>query len=233
MTPLEYEPHWEKVWNYLMLGCIKPLKQDLCFPLDIDQMQSSLREAFEDHYRTNEFNLASGPLMLRMTAQLRSSFTETNILRVFAWGDYLSDFVHSRVGEFVWTSTLFGLDEAEHAEWLVPKFLSMQSRWQRSIEQIDTKLGMLRFTDSDRELRERLELTEEDLVTHLTLILHYNVFARVWHESMAGATLQELEDVYACGKGLALARGIEETQIPYPGMWEVGPQRTLLGIESI
>lgn len=57
--------------------------------------------------------------MLRMTAKLRSFLHETNVVLLFAWGDYLSDFVNSRVGEFVWTSTLFGLDEAEHSKWLV------------------------------------------------------------------------------------------------------------------
>lgn len=47
MTPLEFELHWEKIWNCLMLDCIKPLKEDLCIPGDIDHLQVPLRGTFE------------------------------------------------------------------------------------------------------------------------------------------------------------------------------------------
>ena len=42
--------------------------------------------------------------------------------------------------------------------------------------------------------------------------------------------LHELDEVYAYGKKLAMKKGVRETQIPYPCIWEAGPQRVLLGL---
>ena len=129
-----------------MLDCAKTFKDDLCIPGDIERLQRNLRGSFEDHYMTKEYNLASGQLMLRLTTQLRSFLDETSVLMLFAWGDYLSDFVNSRVGEFFWESTLFGLDEVEHSEWLAQKFLKMQSQWRQETKQLEAKLEALQFS---------------------------------------------------------------------------------------
>jgi hypothetical protein len=93
---------------------------------------------------------------------------------LFAWGHYLSDFVNSRVGEFVWTSTPYDLDEVEHSEWLAQRFLKMQSQW-RQTKQVEAKLEAQQFTAHDKTIRERLELSEEDLLTRLTLVARYSV----------------------------------------------------------
>ena len=107
---------------------------------------------------------------------------------LFAWGDYLSGFVNSRVGEFVWSTTLYGLDEVEHSEWLAQKFLKMQSQLRQETKQFEAKLETLQFTAQDKAIRERLELSEEDLLTNLTLVSSHNIFARLWNGNLGSAT---------------------------------------------
>jgi hypothetical protein len=231
MSPLEYELHWERVWNLLTLDASRSAQNELCIPGDFERLQLSLREALDDHYRANELMFSAGPLSLRLSARLRSVFGEEDVLYLFAWGDYLSDLVHSRVGEFIWSSVLFGLDEVDHPNWLGAKFLKMQREESSAHNQIENALGTIKLTDRDAMILDRLDWTSESLLTHFKLVAGYNAFDQLWHRNMRYVTPVELDEVYAFGKALAQKRDIIETQLCYPGIWEAGPQRTLLGLE--
>jgi hypothetical protein len=231
MSPLEYELHWERVWNLLTLDASRSVQNELCIPGDFERLQLCLREALDDHYRANEYMFSAGPLSLRLSARLRSVFGEEDVLYLFAWGDYLSDLVHSRVGEFIWSHALFGLDEVEHSAWLGARFLKMQreSSWR---EQIENALDAIQLSDRDTTILDRLDWTSKGLLTHFKLVAGYNAFDRLWHRNMRDTTPEQLDEVYAFGKALAQKRDIMETQLCYPGIWESGPQRTLLRLES-
>ena len=232
MSPLEYELHWERVWNVLMMDVSRALRTELCLPDDLEPIQIWLLESFEDHYRTNEYMSSAGLLSIRLTSTLRSSSDEDKVLHILAWGDYLSDLVHSRVGEFIWSSALFGLDEVEHPEWLGERFRRMQSERIKLNEQTKSALERITFTPRDAKILERINWSEESLLTHCKLIAGYNAFCRMWHRYMKDATAAQLDEVCAFGKALAQKRGIEETQLCYPGIWEAGPQRGLLRLGS-
>ena len=233
MSPLEYELHWEKVWNVLTLDASKSVQNELCIPGDFERLQLCLREALDDHYRAHELTFSAGSLSLRLGARLRSVFSEEDVLYLIAWGDYLSDFVHSRVGEFIWGTALYGLDEVEHPEWLAAKFIKMQSEQSSGRMQIRNALDAIQLTERDAMILDRLDWTSDGLLTHFNLVAGYNAFDRLWHRNMRDTTPDELDEVYAFGKALAQKRTIMETQLCYPGIWEAGPQRTLLRLESI
>jgi len=232
MSPLEYELHWEKVWNLLALDALIGVQDELCVPGYLEHIQRSLREGLDDHYRTNEPMFSAGALSMRLSARLRSAIGEEVVLYLFAWGDYLSDLVHSRVGEFIWSSAIFGLDEVGYPEWLGARFLKMQHERSSSHDEIDNALRTIKLTDRDATILDRLNWTSEHLLTHLKLVAGYNAFDQLWHRNMKDLTPGELDEVYAFGKALAQKREIMETQLCYPGIWEAGPQRTLLRLES-
>jgi hypothetical protein len=232
MHPLEYELHWETVWNYLMLDAAKVLQHQLCIPGDLAKLQRCAREVLDDHYRTNDFNLESGLLNSSLTLQLRSNFSEIEVLRFFAWGDYLSDVVFSRVGEFFWSSAINSLDELDHSDWLAMKFSEMRKELTVRSSQLEQELAALQFSDLDRTIGVRLNRSEEDLLTSLSLVSNYNLFARVWHSSMGQANPDELREVYSFGKALGKKWYVGETAICFPGAWETGPQRELLRLET-
>jgi hypothetical protein len=231
MSPLEYELHWERVWNLLTLDALSRVQNELCIPGNLERLQLCLREELDDHYRAYELMFSAGALSVRLSTRLRSVFHEEEVLYLFAWGDYLSDLVHSRVGEFIWSSALFGLDEVDHPEWLRARFLKMQHERSSSRDEIDNALGTIKLTDRDATIVDRLNWTAGYLLTHLKLVAGYNAFDQLWHRNMNDATPGELDAVYAFGQALARKRDIMETQLCYPGIWEVGPQRTLLRLE--
>jgi len=228
MGPLEYELRWERVWNVLALDASRTFQDELCIPVDIERLQVYLRETLDDHYGTNEFMFAAGLLSLRLGTKLRTAFREVEVLRLFAWGDYCSGLVHSRVGEFIWSSALHLLDELKYPEWLGAKFMKMRSEQSSQREQIKNALDTIQLTDRDSVILRRIDWNSEGLLTNFALVAGYNAFDHVWHENMREATPEELDEVYRFGKALAQKQGIEETQLCYPGMWEAGPQHTLL-----
>jgi hypothetical protein len=152
--------------------------------------------------------------------------------RFFAWGDYLSDVIFSRVGEFFWSSALNGLDEVDHSDWLTTKFSEMRKELTVREGQLKQELAALKFSDRDRTIGVRLGRSEEDLLTSLSLVSNYNLFARVWHSRMGQATPEELKEVYSFGRALGKKRNVWETAICFPGAWETGPQRELLRFET-
>jgi hypothetical protein len=232
MGPLEYELRWERVWNVLALDASRIFQDELRIPGDVERLQVSLRETLDDHYAANEFMCAAGLLSLRLGTKLQTAFREVEVLRLFAWGDYCSDLVQSRVGEFIWSSALHLIDELKHPEWLGAKFLKMRSELSSRREQIKNALGAIQLTDRDSMILHRIAWTSENLLTNFSLVAGYNAFDQLWHENMREATPEELDEVYGFGKALAQKQRIEETQLCYPGMWEAGPQHTLLRLKS-
>ena len=80
MSQLEYELHWERVWNLLMLS--RTMQNELGIPADIEPIQLCLRETFEHHYKTNELMFSAGLLSIRLSTRLRSFFDEENVLYI-------------------------------------------------------------------------------------------------------------------------------------------------------
>lgn len=233
MSPLEYELNWELVWNVLMLDAFRAMQRELCIPGDMGLVQACLRETLEDHYRAHELNFSAGLLYMRLAAKLRSCLAnEETALYVLAWGDYLSDLVHRRVGEFIWSIALYALDELEHPDWLETRFQQMRSEKKEIHKQIESVIEMVRITDHDRIILDRINWSEESLQTHLDLVAGYNAFCRIWHQNTRNATLDELDELYAFGRALAQKKKIVETQLCYPGVWEAGPQHKLLRLGS-
>jgi hypothetical protein len=219
---------WERVWNVLALDASRTLQDQLGIPGDVERLQGSLRETLDDHYQSREFMFSAGLLSLRLGKEICAAFREDEVLQLFAWGDYLSDMVRSRVGEFIWSNALYGLNEVKHPEWLDAKFLKMKSEQSFQRKQIQHALDMIQLTEQDVAILQRIDWSSESLLTHFALVAGYNAFDRLWHENMWEATPAELDEVFAFGKALAQKQGIPETRLSYPGIWEAGPQRTLL-----
>jgi hypothetical protein len=108
----------------------------------------------------------------------------------------------------------------------------MQRERSAAHNEIENALKTIKLTDRDAMILDRLDWTSERLLTHFKLVASYNAFDQLWHRNMRDATADELDDVYAFGKALAQKRNIMETQLCYPGIWEAGPQRTLLRLKS-
>jgi hypothetical protein len=230
MNPLELELKWERVWNYMTLDAVRTLQDELCIPGDLKRLQETTREALVDHYASEEFGTSSGLLYVRLAADLRSGFRENDLAQFFVWGDYLSDLVVSRVGEFFWMSALRGIEEVPHPNWLARKFSEMRADMKSSEDRLDRLVESLEFSVLDGAVLERVRSSQDSMRNYLALVTKYNLFARVWHQRMGQTTLLQLREVHAAGKLLAQKRNVAETAVCFPGFWASGPQCALLNL---
>jgi hypothetical protein len=232
VSPLELELNWESIWNYLALDVARTLQHELCIPGDLEQLQKTTREALAEHYATEQFGTSSGLLCFKLTADLRSVFREHDLVQFFLWGDYLSDLVVSRVGEFFWMSAVYGIEEVPRPDWLTKTFSEIRDEMHRLRAHLDDLLESLEFSSHDETISKRVRRSNKSMLNHLGLVTKYNLFARVWHQKMGQATLAQLREVYVAGKLLAQKRDVDETAVCFPGFWESGPQRAILNLDS-
>jgi hypothetical protein len=230
MSPLELELKWERVWNYMTLDAVRNLQDELCIPGDLKQLQETSREGLADHYASEEFGTSSGLLYFKLAGDLRSVFSEHDLVQFFIWGDYLSDLVVSRTGEFFWMSALRGLEEVPHPNWLSKIFIEMRGDMAASGKRLDRLVESLEFSALDETVLERSRRSKESMRTYLALVTKYNLFARVWRQKMGQTTLSQLCEAYVAGKLLAQKRNVAETAVCFPGFWESGPQHALLNL---
>jgi hypothetical protein len=230
MSPLEFELKWERVWNYITLDAARILQHELSIPGDLVQLQNTTRQTLVDHYALEQFGSSSGLLYYKLTADLRSVFLEFDLIQFFLWGDYLSDVVVSRVGEFFWMSALHGFEEVQHPIWLGNAFSEMRGDMDSSVDRLDNLVDSVEFSDRDEAVLVRVGLSKDDMRTYFRLVASYNLFARVWNRTMGQATLPQLREAHVVGKLLAQKRNVDETAVCFPGFWESGPQRVLFNL---